>query len=100
MGPLFDGIYTQKLGYFQIPAASLATAYALSSLPIPKGAKYALIQVEASSVRWRDDGTAPTTTVGMIQAPTDGIVGFMANLQTLQFIAESGSPILDISFYG
>jgi hypothetical protein len=31
-----------------------------------KGAEYLLIQAETADVRWRDDGVAPTLTIGFI----------------------------------
>lgn len=42
---------------------SLSSAVALT---VPSGATSALIQAETKDIRWRADGTAPTTTVGML----------------------------------
>ncbi len=42
-------------GYQQITDLSSAV-----SLTVPNGANYAIIEAETQSVRWRDDGTAPT----------------------------------------
>jgi hypothetical protein len=84
------------LGYQQITASALATA---QSLIVPVGAQVALISVDSAPVRWRDDGVSPTTSMGV--ALTNGLLPFeySGNLQKIQFIAESGSPVLNISYY-
>ena len=85
------------LGYQQISAATLATA---TPLTIPAGAVIALVIPEAAGVRWRDDGTAPTAAIGMIQSSGQPMTfSGAAELAALQFILQSGSPILDISYY-
>jgi hypothetical protein len=89
------------------PACQLTvtTAAKLSACSggIPNGAQYALICNEGTAARWRDDGTAPTTTVGQIlgtgTATAPICAGFSTTLSALQFIAESGSAVLDVSFY-
>lgn len=84
------------LGYQQLMAAELATAQNLSP---PAGAVLALIVPEVEAVRWRDDGTAPTTTVGMLLSP--GLLPFVytADLSTIEFIAASSGAILNVSYY-
>jgi len=85
------------LGYQQISAATLAAA---TKLTVPPGANFAIIRVEASSVRWRDDGTAPTTSAGMLLNSTDATpLEYSGTLSAIEFIAVSGSPILDIAYY-
>jgi hypothetical protein len=84
------------LGFQQIVAATLAEA---TSLAVPAGANVALISADTAPVRWRDDGAAPTTSVGM--SLVNGVAPFQysGTLANLQFIAESGSPILNVSYY-
>lgn len=82
------------LGYSQI--TSLGSAVTLGS--IPTGAKMALISVSSANVRWRDDGTSPTTTVGMPMIAGQEFQ-YSGDFTKLQFIAVSGSPVLDVSFY-
>ena len=85
------------LGYQQISAGTLAAS---TSLTVPAGATFAVVQVEASTVRWRDDGTAATATVGMILTPGSTLtLSGAAELAAVQFILQSGSPILDVSYY-
>jgi hypothetical protein len=65
---------------------------------IPAGASMALIVCETANVRWRDDGIAPTSSVGMLFSSGQEFQ-YSGNLLNIQFIAVSGSPVLDVSFY-
>lgn len=86
----------QCLGYQQIPAASTTVAV---SLTVPSGARIAVVDVEAQNIRWRDDGAAPTATVGM-RWMSDNEYVYSGNLSAIQFINESAGTILNISYYG
>ncbi|WP_186126361.1 hypothetical protein [Burkholderia gladioli] len=80
-------------GYQQV--TSTGTAFALAP---PAGSRIALIQAEAQALRWRDDGTAPTTTVGMLlNAPNS--VEYDGNLSALRFIAATAGAILNVTYY-
>lgn len=95
MAVLLPGTFGNCLGYQQI--TSLAAAAALT---VPAGATMALVQAEAENVRWRDDGTAPTATVGMILFSTDDPQAFSGGqLRAAQFIALSAGSILNVSYY-
>lgn len=83
------------MGYQQIGAAALAAAQLLT---VPAGANVALIGVDTAPVRWRDDGTAPTATVGM-QIAIGGTLEYWGNLANIQFILASGAPVLNVSYY-
>ena len=88
------------LGYVQM--TSITAAVGLTG--IPAGAKGALFVVEVARVRWRDDGTAPTATVGMALDPVSStVVGepfyYQGDLRDVQVIGASGA-ILNISYYG
>ncbi len=94
--------YTQQyqlrpLGYCQL---SVTTAVSPSTCPngIPYGTLWALVCIETASVRWRDDGTAPTASIGQ-PTPAGNCQNFYTNFQTLQFIAQSGTATVNISFY-
>ncbi len=89
------GYKTKPKGYQQIEAAALATA---QTLTIPTGANIAIIMTETANVRWRDDGTAPTASVGM-QLVAGDYMTYDGDLSTIQIILESGSPKLNISYY-
>lgn len=107
--PVAMGPYKyQPLGYQQI--TSLLTA---TNLTRPgDNATCALISVEGTFgtdfVRWRDDGVAPTATVGML-VNAAGISAtpvqpcntfwYYGDLTAIQFIVSSGSPKINISYY-
>jgi hypothetical protein len=86
-----------------VVSTSAAVQTSSCSGGIPAGATYALICNEGTAARWRDDGAAPTTSVGQIlgtgTATAPICAGFSTTFSTLQWIAESGSATLDISFY-
>lgn len=73
-----------------IAAAGLGT--------IPLAAHMALIVCETANVRWRDDGTAPTSSVGMLLSSGQEFQ-YAGNLAGIKFIAVSGAPSLDVTFY-
>lgn len=80
---------------------TVTTAALLSSVAggIPAGASQAVIVPEGNAVRWADDGSTPTTSVGMPQAALQPYT-FTNDLSALRFIAQSGTAILNIAFYG
>lgn len=77
----------------------LTTLTAAQKLTVPPGANFALIKAEAQAVRWRDDGVAPTTSVGMPMLATDNALEYSGTLTNLQFIAETTGAILNVSYY-
>lgn len=82
------------LGYQQITATGSAVG-----LTPPAGARMAVVDVEAQNIRWRDDGTNPTTTVGM-RILSDNEFVYTGNLSAINFIAETAGSILNVSYYG
>ena len=84
---------TNCLGYQQITSLSASTA-----LTVPDGATMALIVPETQAVRWRDDGTAPTATVGMPLAVGVSL-SYDGNLKNIRFIQQSASAAINISYY-
>lgn len=84
------------LGYQQISAATLASA---TSLTVPAGSRVADIQVDTATVRYRDDGTAPTTTVGVQLFNGLAPFSYSGDLTKIQFIAVSGAPVLNVTYY-
>lgn len=95
-----DGVLTQRpsgltaLGYQQITSISAAAA-----LTVPSGSTVALIQAETKDVRWRDDGSNPTASVGMI-IPAGTSVFFTGSLSAFRAIETAASAKLNISYYG
>lgn len=92
----FSYAYQKSLGYQQITAGSLGSAVGFAS--VPASASAALIYVEAGNIRWRDDGTAPTATVGMPVSAGQAFV-YSGPLSAIQFIEQAGqSPIINVTF--
>ena len=81
------------LGYQQITVLTASTA-----LTVPTGATYAIIMPEAQAVRFRDDGVAPTATVGFpLQIGAELVSS--GNLAAIRFIQQAASAILNVSYY-
>ena len=89
-----DLVRFTPLGFQQITSLSSA-----AGLTVPAEADMAVFTVDAASVRWRDDGTAPTASVGMTIRDTDAPFEYTGDLALIQFIAVSGSPVLNVSYY-
>ena len=87
--------YLNALGYQQITSLSSAT-----TLTIPAGTQLALVQAQSQSVRWRDDGTNPTATVGMLLAAGATLEYDGDALGVISFIEMAASATLNISYYG
>lgn len=93
------------LGYFQSAAAGFDAATLLTSITgltagITKGAVLLLIVPEAQAVRWRDDGTAPTTAIGQPLAVGAELRYTAHNLANLRFISQSAGALLNVTVYG
>jgi hypothetical protein len=92
---------TTCFGYQQITTLNTAqnltvptrTPEGLNGKPV-----FALIVAEGAPVRWRDDGTNPTATVGMplaIGVPLQ----YDGDLTKIKFIEQSASAKINISYY-
>lgn len=89
-----------KSGPYLVAGASqyALASTTLTSLTVPNGATVAQICVETAGVRYRDDGTAPTSTVGMPVA-SGTCFQYAGPLSVVQFIAQTGAPTLDVAYY-
>ena len=82
------------LGYQQLTSLSSA-----AGLTVPANTKCALIQAESQSIRWRDDGTNPTTSVGMVLSAGESLF-FTGSLSAFKAIETTASAKLNVSYYG
>ena len=90
-----NAIQLDSLGYQQITNLSGAVGFT-----VPAGCVTINVQAESQNVRYRDDGTNPTASVGM-QLPAGAIVPISAaNFSSMKFIEEAASAKLNISCYG
>lgn len=90
----------RPLGHQQILNATLAASVGIviPAAPVVTPIGLARIQSNGGTVRWRDDGTAPTSSVGFLLA--DGAtVEYTGDFSAIRFIASTGTPILDIALY-
>lgn len=92
---------TTCMGYQQITSLS-STANLTVPVRTPNGLNakpvFALIIAEGQSVRWRDDKTAPTASVGMPLAV--GVpLQYDGDLINIQFIEQVAGAKLNISYY-
>lgn len=65
----------------------------------PAGAKVAYVIVQGNAVRYRTDGTAPTSAVGMPLA-VGTLVMFDDNIEDKRFIEQNAGAVLNIEYYG
>lgn len=92
---------TSCLGYQQITDISGSTA--LTTPVVDKNGlackpSMAIIVAETQAVRWRDDGTAPSATVGMPLAVGVTFV-YDGDLKKIRFFEQVGGAKLNISYY-
>lgn len=86
----------KPLGYEQLTVSTTAVA-----LTVPAGASRALVRVAAQPIRYRDDGVAPTATVGFPQAANNEFQLVGKSLHSARFIRSGGTNAsIDVLYYG
>lgn len=85
------------LGYVQL--TSLSTATSFSSTQIPAYSSFVMLQANTQNIRWRDDGTAPTASVGMVLVAGAAPLIYSGSIAALQFIYVTSGATLEASFY-
>lgn len=92
---------TSVMGYQQITSLSSATGLTVPQKDLQGLAgtpRIAIITPEAQAVRWRDDGVAPTATVGMPLAA--GVtLQYDGDLSQIKFIEQTSGAKLNITYY-
>lgn len=94
----------QPCGYAQY--TSMAAAIALTSAPASGVAlaaasftpKRCVITVEGAGIRWRDDGTDPTTTVGM-PVSAGASFEYTGPMGAIKLIQQSASATINVVYY-
>jgi predicted hotdog family 3-hydroxylacyl-ACP dehydratase len=89
----------RPLGYKQITGLNIMRMLTEGGA-IPSDARFALLQAETQSIRWRDDLVDPTASVGMILTAGDPPFLYDGNLGAIEFIEVSASAKLNVTFYG
>lgn len=85
----------RALGYQQL--ATLTTA---TGLTVPAGTTMIRIIAESQAVRWRDDGTNPTATVGQPLAVGVEMIYTADSAGKLKFIEQTAGGKLNVTYYG
>ena len=90
-GAPFAGV---PCGFQQLTSISASTG-----LTVPGGAKYAVLCAEAQMVRLRDDGTAPTASVGFNLVVGVPYVYCSQDLTKAKVIQSTAGSILNVLYY-
>jgi len=87
------------LGNCQLTSLAAATGLASCSGGIPATSTTAQIQCESQAVRFRDDGTNPTASVGQPLLVGQPMLYKPSDLTLIKFIQQAASATCNISFY-
>lgn len=92
---------TSCFGYQQITSLSASTGLTVPTIDatgLNAKPSIAIITPEGQAVRWRDDATAPTASVGMPLA-VGVTLQYDGDLSKIRFIEQVGGAKLNISYY-
>lgn len=84
-------------GYVQL--TSLASSTGFTTAQIPARSKRVLLQAEGQNIRFRDAGTDPTASVGMILYAGATPFEYVGDITTIKFIETTTSAKLNAAFY-
>lgn len=87
---------TNNIGFQQI--TDLSTAVGLTIPTQPYFPTRVFIVAEGNDIRWRDDGTAPTASVGMILI-RNNVLSYDGDLKKIKFIQSGAGAKLNVSYY-
>lgn len=88
-------------GYEQL-SPDTSTALGLTAAKY-MAAREIWVQTEVQDVRWRADGTNPTSSVGMLLKQLNGDIlklTTMKAFQNFRVIATTGSPKVNVTYFG
>ena len=88
----------QPRGYCQLTSLNSVTNFAACPGGIPGGSNVAWISVSSEGIRYRDDGTAPTASVGF-PIPAGGTLLYVGTPRLIQLIEQKASATVDVLFY-
>lgn len=92
---------TTRLGYQQITSLSSSTGLTVPNRDLNglnQKPVIALITPEGQAVRWRDDGIAPTASVGM-PLSVGVTLQYDGDLTQIKFIEQTASAKINITYY-
>jgi hypothetical protein len=85
----------EPLGVTTVPCSGVTAI----KLTVPAGANLALIVAETGSLRWRDDGTPPTASTGMLLGANLTPFEYSGNVAGFQAIGVTGTTAVSVAFY-
>ena len=88
----------QPLGYCQLTSLNAATNFSACPGGIPAGANIAWISVSSQGIRYRDDGTSPTSVIGFPIGP-GATLFYVGTPRLIELIEQKASAIVDVLFY-
>ena len=92
---------TSLFGYQQIVGLAASTALTVPARDlngIATTPTVAMIIAEGQAVRWRDDGVAPTATVGM-PLPVGAVLMYDGDLKQIRFFQQAATATLNVSYF-
>jgi hypothetical protein len=92
---------TVNLGYQQITDLSSAVGLTIPTVDVAGNKQQptrAFIVAEGNDIRWRDDGTVPTASVGMILI-RNNVLSYDGDLSKIRFIQSGSGAKLNVSYY-
>lgn len=99
----FSNQFQKPLGYQQFTSLGSAiqlgvTAPSTGPTAIPAKATMCVISVEGAAIRWRDDGTPPTASIGMPVGNGQSL-SYSGDMTALQMIQQAASATVNITYY-
>lgn len=89
------------VGHQKITDLSAAVGLTLPAQATRKPpARMCYLRAETQSVRFRDDGSDPTASVGMLLLTTDPPFPYWGDLSDIKFIETQASAALSVAYYG
>jgi hypothetical protein len=98
MGAPWDKFTYDPVVTFAFEQLTLSSAVSCCTGSVFLNAKRAVIDVETNNVRYRLDGTSPTSTVGALLGVGDQMVVWGEDIHSIQFLAVSSNATLDIHY--
>jgi hypothetical protein len=92
---------TSMFGYQQIVGLATSTGLTVPQRDtngLVSSPTVAMIIPETQAVRWRDDGVAPTATVGMPLA-AGAVLMYDGDLSRIRFFQQAATATLNVSYY-
>jgi len=83
-------------GFQQLTVSTVAVG-----LTVPRASRMAVIVVELADIRFRDDLTSPTATVGTLVQNGESILICGSSMPRVEFIRDAAvNALLNVSYYG